>query len=499
LATLAEERDELELAAEHFEKAWRLLPDRRSVLVDLGRVWKSLNRLDPAYAALLAASRGGEPRAAEAARELLPARYPFVPEFRGALALDPSNTELRRELAYLFLKMERQAEAEEEFKIIVRADQSDLLSAAQLGFLYLARGDRLNAMPLLERVLGGGDEELANRVRAVLRQPQVLRHRGGGPQEASDAKQMAERSMKAGYLKDALKYLQLAQEADPVDFHVMLQLGWTYNLLHDDRMAVRWFTLARRSPDPALAGEAARAYAKLRPGLAQIRTSVWMLPFYSSRWHDVFSYGQARVEYGPRRLLRPYLTARFIGDTRRTLDKTLPLYLSESSVILGLGLSTQAWKGFTAWGEAGSAFQYLTRHVTPDYRTGVSFFRGFGHALGSEEAGWFADTSADALYASRLGKDMIVYTQARYGYTPDLGGFKLQVYANANVTFDARRQDWANFVELGPGVRFRWDPLPPSLTFSVNLLRGAYTRKDSQTPRPTYFDLRAGFGYAFSY
>ena len=78
LATLAEQRDELELAAEHYEKAWRLIPERRSVLVDLGRVLQSLNRTEEANAALLAASRGGEPRAAEAARELLPTRYPYV-------------------------------------------------------------------------------------------------------------------------------------------------------------------------------------------------------------------------------------------------------------------------------------------------------------------------------------------------------------------------------------------------------------------------------------
>lgn len=64
LAGLAEQRDELELAAEHYQKAWRLLPDRRSVLVDLGRVWRGLSRFAEANAALLAASRGGEPRAA---------------------------------------------------------------------------------------------------------------------------------------------------------------------------------------------------------------------------------------------------------------------------------------------------------------------------------------------------------------------------------------------------------------------------------------------------
>src|ERR1019366_4559085 len=62
LATLAEQRDELAVAAEHYEKAWRLLPDRRSVLVDLGRVWKALDRTDDATAALLAPSRGGGAR-----------------------------------------------------------------------------------------------------------------------------------------------------------------------------------------------------------------------------------------------------------------------------------------------------------------------------------------------------------------------------------------------------------------------------------------------------
>ena len=124
LARLAEQRDDLELAAEHYEKAWRLKPERRYVLVDLGRVWKSLNRVEQANAALLAASRGGEPRAAESARELLPARYPFVPEFRAALALDPANVELRRELAYLLLRMNRQAEAEDEFRIITASDDA---------------------------------------------------------------------------------------------------------------------------------------------------------------------------------------------------------------------------------------------------------------------------------------------------------------------------------------------------------------------------------------
>src|SRR5439155_2498620 len=73
LATLAEQRDDLALAATHYERAWRILPDRRTVLVDLGRVWLAQHREADANAALLAASRGGEPYAAELARELMPA------------------------------------------------------------------------------------------------------------------------------------------------------------------------------------------------------------------------------------------------------------------------------------------------------------------------------------------------------------------------------------------------------------------------------------------
>src|SRR5579875_322925 len=257
LATLAEQRDELELAAENYEKAWRIHPDRRTVLVDLGRVWKALNRLEDANAALLAASRGGEPRAAEMARELLPERYPYVAEFQRALDLDPGNVDLRRELAYLLLRLDRQPEAEQQFSIITKTAPDDLLSATQLGFLLFGRGDVNDAMPLFDRVLAGPDEDLANRVRAVLRRPQVLRQRSAEetPVEV-DAKIMAERSMKAGYTKDALKYLQIAHEAEPGDFDVMLRMGWAYNILHQDGEAVRWFDLARHSTDEKIAAGA---------------------------------------------------------------------------------------------------------------------------------------------------------------------------------------------------------------------------------------------------
>ena len=74
LATLAEQRDQLTLAAEHYEIAWKLRPAERSLMLDLGRVWRLLGRTEEADFLLLAASRGKPARVAEEARELLPDR-----------------------------------------------------------------------------------------------------------------------------------------------------------------------------------------------------------------------------------------------------------------------------------------------------------------------------------------------------------------------------------------------------------------------------------------
>jgi Tfp pilus assembly protein PilF len=512
LALLAEQRDEPDLSAVHYEKAWRLRPDRRGLLLDLGRVWKQQNRADEARAALLAASRGAEPRVAEEARELMPSRYPYVYEFRKALELDPANVELRRELAYLHLEMNDRDLAEKEFLKVTELAPDDLLSLAQLGFLALRRGDSESAMPLLQRVLAGKDEELADRVRAALHTPQVLNRRPEEPRSdvSTEAKDLAGKSLEKGYLNDALKYLQIAHENDPLDFDVMLKLGWTYNILKDDEEAVRWFNLARNSPDPKTASEASRAYNNLEPELQRFRTTVWTLPMFSTRWHDLFAYAQAKIELRlPRWWIHPYFSARFVGDTSGAVNfaNLGPQYLSERSVILGLGAATVPWHGATGWFEAGESLRYSPTvsnpgRVVPDYRGGVAFAKGFGSLLTRGAHGFFAETNDDGIFVSRFGNDTLLYSQNRAGYTlraaEMLGSFHIQFYWNANATVDATGQYWANYVETGPGVRFRFEGMPQSLLFSVNVLRGAYLINQGNPRGPNFNDVRVGIWYAFS-
>jgi tetratricopeptide (TPR) repeat protein len=481
-------------------------------MLDLGRVWKTLGRNEEAGFVLLAASRGGQPRVAEKARELLPARYPYVYEFEKALALDPKNFELRREFSYLLLQMDKKEDAERQFQVLNQTAPDDLLSAAQLGFLRLNRKDYTGAQPLLDQVLKGNDEELADRVRVALKLPQTLRKRTPSAQQTSEeAKALAEKSLKAGYLKDALKYLTIAHENDPVDFSVMLKLGWVYNILHDDREAVKWFNLASQSPDASIASEASQASRNLAPGFARFRTTAWAFPFFSSRWHDAFGYGQVKAEIKLGNLpFHPYISMRFVGDIRGTAGSTLsnpaPQYLSETSVIFGIGLATVTRHGLTGWFEAGEAVKYLTTRkdvgsMIPDYRGGIAYAKGFGHLLNGSK-GLFFENSEDGIFVSRFQNDLLFYTQNRSGYTfssSESLGFQAQFYLNYNATVDRLHQYWANYAEIGPGLRFRFSGLPKSMLFSVNFLRGAYLINQDNPRRPNFFDLRAGFWYAFTH
>ena len=438
LAKLAEQRDELDLAAEQYQAAWTLRPPRRDLLLDLGRVWKEQGRAEESLTALLAASRGAEPRVAEQARELLPSRYPYVYEFEKALLLDPTNDALRRELAYLHLEMGNKSAAEQQLQRLP---------------------DIPPATPVVART----------------------------PEPPRDNKLLGEQSLDKGFLNDALKYLHAAHESDPMDFEVMLKLGWAYNILKDDREAVRWFSIARSSPDAGTASEASRAYGNLIPSLRRLRTTVWMFPTVSTRWRDTFVYAQAKTELHWAFPVRPYVSLRLIGDTRgavRMGANISPQNLSERSGILGVGLATPVYRGLMTWFEAGEA---LGKNAAPDYRGGVSYANALRgpHRL-------FAETTDDGVFISRFGNDSLLYSQNRTGRS---FGENLQLYWNWNATVDAKGEYWANTVETGPGIRFRINPLQ----FTVNFLRGAYLVNQSNPYRPNFNDIRIGVWYAFTH
>jgi tetratricopeptide (TPR) repeat protein len=480
LAQLAEQRDELPLAAEQYEICWQIKPAVRELLLDLARVWQQLNRVEEARAALLAASRGNEARTAERALEHLDARYPYPYEFLQALKLDPQNVPLRRELAYLYLAMHKEPEAIEQFEHVLAIAPDDRLAKDQL---EAARGlkKRSEAAPAPDS------------------------------SAAANARAMGLKSLAAGYVRDAIRYLRQAHEQDPEDAQVMLKLGWAYNMARQDDDAIYWFDRARRSDDPAIAQEAGKAWHNLESA-GQPSLTIWALPMYSSRWKDAFTYGQIKwtIPLPWRKantIFSLYVSTRFIGDARSGLPTpsgVAPQYFSENSFIFGAGVSSRVWHHLTAWAEAGEAVTYLPGRTDvgaaiPDYRGGLNFAKGYGQLLGSKKSGLFYETTGDAIYVSRFQKDWLFYSQHRAGRTFRFGtGTDAQVLFNVNYTRDSKNQYWANTVEVGPGIRARLPWMPPNVYFAVDVLRGIYTNNDFNPRRPNYNDIRVSLWYAVS-
>jgi len=77
-----------------------------------------------------------------------------------------------------------------------------------------------------------------------------------------------------------------------------------------------------------------------------------------------------------------------------------------------------------------------------------------------------------------------------------LGSMRFQIFWNSNITGDNKRRLWANFVEFGPGARFRVPAMPPALMFSVNTVRGVYTINQAGLRRVNFYYVRVGLLYA---
>ncbi len=475
LAQTAELRDELTLAAKEYDICRELKPQMTELLIDLARVWKQIQRGEDAQAALLAASRSSDSRTAEQALELYGTRYPYPYEFLSALTLDPHNTNLRRELAYLYLAMNDKAKAIEQLEVILSGNPKDW-----------------------------GAREQLNALHGLKTRPEDVPH-PAPTASATDPKAMGLKSLAAGYNNDAIKYFLQALEQDPKDTEVMVKLGWAYNAAKRDDEAKIWFDKARHAEDPKVASEASKAFHNLN-GDVMAQTTVWALPIYSTRWHDVFAYSQIKrtipipglqhVE----KFVSFYVSARFTGDVRSGLigqNVPFPQYLSESAFIVGLGAASKTWHRLTGWAEAGESIKYLdlknVGSAVPDYRGGVNYAKGFGSLAGSSKSGLYYETTGDAIYVSRFGKDWLFYSQNRAGRTVPFGeGNTLQVLMNGNMVMDVQRQYWANVFEFGPGVRFRPSWLPNNVYFSVDYLRGLYLTAQ----KPEYNDIRVGLWYA---
>jgi len=119
-------------------------------------------------------------------------------------------------------------------------------------------------------------------------------------------------------------------------------------------------------------------------------------------------------------------------------------------------------------------------------------------SLVADHAGWFVETLADSVFVSRFDNDLLNYSQNKAGVTSEMAGVKVQAFWAGNITFDVKRQYWANFVETGPGFRFHPPQTPAATTVTVSLMHGVYLVNAGNPRGPNYNDFRVGVWYAFT-
>ncbi len=489
LAVAYARHGDAEKAIEQYGWLRREAPSRYRHLITLSELHAKLTatgdaksdaaHADTARAYALLAWRSPDPRVSGQGRALFNGgaaeRYPYGPEFEKALELEPWQTGIRKELAYLYLTMNRSDRARPLLERVVHDAPQDEQSVAQLRALTQP------AAPAAVQPAA-----VATPV-AEVSPPRAV-------DTAQHHKELGYASLQKSYLADAAREFEAAVRLDPQDDQATLQLGYIYNMLHQDSTAIGWFKRALLSRNAKIAAQARQAIHNLEK--PRFTTTAWALPLLSSRWDTAFGYGQIKTEWNTSKLpFRPYVSLRLEGDSTTRTGGTNPEVLSSDGVIAAAGvirpLNSHTW----LWAEAGESYSAVTHRTQPDYRGGVAYAKVWGAQLFGNETGRFLDTNFDAVYLSRVNHDTIAYTQTKTGYQmPPVRGLHHQLFFAANVVADQQRSVYNNFVEAGPAYRFGFQQFKQVWAY-VAYLHGVYTLPG----RSNYNDLRLVVWWAKSF
>ena len=78
------------------------------------------------------------------------------------------------------------------------------------------------------------------------------------------------------------------------------------------------------------------------------------------------------------------------------------------------------------------------------------------------------------------------------------GGFKVQPFWSNNLTFDVKRQYWANFFETGPGSGSIRRTRRLRMWITLGVVHGVYLINEGNPRGPNFNDFRVGVWYAFT-
>jgi tetratricopeptide (TPR) repeat protein len=471
-------------------------------------LWKQIKRLGFAagivaglfcgtfqgWAASPQADPGGE-AASRAYQENVAGDYSAaIRDFQEALAENPANTQWRKDLAYAYVSAGSLSEAAKEFQALYRANPSDPRIALEIGYLsqQLLRDD--DAVEYFRAAQQSTDAEVSGRAREALANLQAAQLRV--------KRQKAYDLVAQGRRQEAISLFEAISREEPFDSSAALQLAYLYSATGRSAKARPLFESLRDSPDQQIASQAAAALEVLRRDSSLWFGSVYLAPFYQSRFDNEINPLNAKVGLRLNGFVQPYLGFRFTRD-RRSRSGTLPQIFSDNSAVLSLGLQSPIPRtGVTLYAEAGTSISLLSHpdrgRAIPDYRAGVLWFRGWGKSMAEDahstqnEFSQTGSAYADLGFYSRYDNNGIGSLQLHHGVNlPTSRTIPIQVLATINIIKDTNRTFYNNVVEVGPHLRIVPLRQLASLVLEVQYLRGFYLVHDSTNPyKPRYGDFR---------
>jgi tetratricopeptide (TPR) repeat protein len=257
LAELLDEHEELEAAVNELGEAARLKPGiarlhfrRAQLYARMGKLNEALaeydivRQLEPDFVDALVSSAAVR----EANRDLPGAEA----DYRGAIALDPTNLTARRRLLRVLLLADKADEAEKEARALLAISPNDLDVREQLGVLLLRTGRTDEAIVELKAVAKAAPDRLAvhrhlGRLYWDLKNPESAEREyeeAGGidPQFVEGWVNLGYLRAEAGRTKEAAEALEIAAKLSPDNAVLHFLRGVCYNQMQSYEAAATAFT-----------------------------------------------------------------------------------------------------------------------------------------------------------------------------------------------------------------------------------------------------------------
>ena len=315
------------------------------------------------------------------------------------------------------------------------------------------------------------------------------------PGNVTACRQLGSIYIALGDREQALRVFADANTLLPSDT-TQMQIAYILSSLGRRTEALDVFTSLETSADSSIRSDAHRSAVILELMACSDQypwwTRVYAAPYFDTRFDDlIFSGSLYRGKYlDTSRTFSAYGTLSITRDTRSS-GGTSPAIYSDNYALAGIGVRYQAFAGFTADLQSGLTVDLVERPgeatLKGDFRAVASYGYGIYPAITlPDKFTWplplFADVYASFGYYTRY-RNAIGYLQTRIGTRLlERGNSALDIYVRGDLTGDTERDFFNNTAEAGLGFRVipdhRW-----GLIFSAEFHRGTYWGS-SRIPNP---------------